>query len=145
MTWDTILRGRAGYREVFDRFDPRKAAGFTAKRKRQLLRDSGIICNGLKIEAVITNARAFSAVQEECVSFDRYVWRFASWELLINHWRRLSDIAAASPENDALLKDLKQCGFRFFGSAIIYVSMLVVGMFDDQTVGCGFRKIAGRQ
>lgn len=145
LTWDTILRKRAGYRKAFDRFDPRKVAGFTAARKRQLLKDSGIIRNRLKIDAAVTNARAFLEVQKEFGSFDRYVWRFMGGKPLVNHWRRLSDIPATSPESDALSKDLKQRGFRFVGSTIIYAFMQAVGMVNDHTVGCGFRKFAGRR
>ncbi|WP_455371744.1 DNA-3-methyladenine glycosylase I, partial [Petrachloros mirabilis] len=96
LTWDTILKKRAGYRKAFDRFDPRKVAGFTAKRKRQLLKDPGIIRNRLKIDAAVTNALAFLKVQKEFGSFDRYVWQFVGGKPLINRWPKLSDVPATS-------------------------------------------------
>ena len=145
LTWDTILKKRAGYRKAFDRFDPRKVAGFTARRKRQLLKDPGIIRNRLKIDAAVTNARAFLQVQKEFGSFDRYVWHFVGGKPLINRWPKLSDVPATSPESDALSKDLKQRGFRFVGSTIMYAFMQAVGMVNDHTVGCGFRTYSGRR
>ena len=145
LTWDTILKKRAGYRKAFDRFDPRKVAGFTAKRKRQLLKDPGIIRNRLKIDAAVTNARAFLKVQKEFGSFDRYVWQFVGGKPLVNRWPRLSDVPATSPESDVLSKDLKQRGFRFVGSTIMYAFMQAVGMVNDHTVGCGFRTYSGRR
>ena len=145
LTWDTILKKRAGYRKAFDRFDPRKVAGFTARRKRQLLNDHGIIRNRLKIDAAVTNARAFLKVQNEFGSFDRYVWQFVGGKPLVNRWQRLSDVPATSPESDALSKDLKQRGFRFVGSTIMYAFMQAVGMVNDHTVGCGFRTYSGRR
>jgi len=145
LTWDTILKKRAGYRKAFDRFDPRKVAGFTAKRKRQLLKDPGIIRNRLKIDAAVTNALAFLKVQKEFGSFDRYVWQFVGGKPLVNRWPGLSDVPATSPESDVLSKDLKQRGFRFVGSTIMYAFMQAVGMVNDHTVGCGFRTYSGRR
>src|SRR5499427_10955050 len=74
LSWDTILRKRARYREVFDHFDPERIARYDAKKVRELLKDPGIVRNRLKIEAAISNARAFLAVQRECGSFDAYIW-----------------------------------------------------------------------
>ena len=143
LTWDTILRKRAGYRKAFARFDPRKVARFTAERKRWLLKDPAIIRNRLKIDAAVTNAQAFLKVQKEFGSFDRYIWRFVGGKPKMNRWRRLSEVPATSPESDVLAKDLKKRGFRFVGSTIVYAFMQAVGMVNDHTVGCVFRKKPG--
>jgi DNA-3-methyladenine glycosylase I len=136
LTWDTILRKRAGYRKAFDRFDPRRVARFSVTRKRELLKDPDIIRNRLKIDASVTNAQAFLAVQEEFGSFDRYVWQFVGGKPIINRWRRMSEVPATSPESEALSKDLKKRGFRFVGSTIMYAFMQAVGMVNDHMVGC---------
>lgn len=141
LTWETILRRRAGYRRAFDRFDPRKVARFTAKRKRQLLHNPDIIRNRLKIDAAVTNAQAFLAVQKEFGSFDRYVWQFVGGKPLVNRWTRMSQVPATSPESDALSKDLKKRGFRFVGSTIIYAFMQAIGMVNDHLVSCSFRRV----
>lgn len=136
LTWDTILKRRENYRKAFAGFDPPKVANFTANRKKQLLNDPGIIRNRLKIDAAVTNAQAFLAVQKEFGSFDRYVWKFVGGKPKLNRRRTMADVPATSPESDALSKDLKKRGFRFVGSTIIYAFMQAVGMVDDHLNGC---------
>ncbi len=136
LTWDTILRRREGYRKAFVGFDPAKVARFTAHRKKQLLKDPGIIRNRLKIDAAVTNAQAFLAVQKEFGSFDRYVWQFVDGKPIRNRRRTMADVPATSPESDALSKDLKKREFRFVGSTIIYAFMQAVGMVDDHLNSC---------
>jgi DNA-3-methyladenine glycosylase I len=136
LTWDTILRRREGYRKTFAEFDPAKVANFTAKRKKELLNDPGIIRNRLKIDAAVTNAQAFLAVQKEFGSFDRYVWQFVDGKPIRNCRRTMADVPATSPESDILSKDLKKRGFRFVGSTIVYAFMQAVGMVDDHLNGC---------
>jgi DNA-3-methyladenine glycosylase I len=136
LTWETVLRKRVGYRKAFERFDPRKVARFTAARRRRLLKDEGIIRNRLKIDAAVTNAQAFLAVQKEFGSFDRYVWQFVGGQPKLNRRRSMADVPATSPESDALSKDLKKRGFRFVGSTIVYAFMQAVGMVDDHLNGC---------
>ncbi len=150
LTWETILRRREGYRRAFAGFDPAKVARFDGKKKAALLQDPGIIRNRLKVEAAVSNARAFLAVQKEFGSFDRYVWQFVGGKPLIKRRRRMSDVPATSPESDALSKDLKERGFRFVGSTIVYAYMQAVGMVNDHTAGCFLGKkrqvkgVAGR-
>jgi DNA-3-methyladenine glycosylase I len=139
LTWETILRRRDGYRKAFASFDPVKVARFTAKCKAALLKDPGIIRNRLKIESAVTNARAFLAVQKEFGSFDRYVWRFVDGKPKVNQWAAIKQVPVTTSESDALSKDLKQRGFRFVGSTIIYAYMQAVGMVNDHTVDC-FRR-----
>lgn len=139
LTWDTILRRREGYRRAFARFDPAKVARFTNQTTAALLENTGIIRNRLKIEAAITNAQAFLAVQKECGSFDRYVWQFVGGRPKINRWKTTSQVPATTPESDALSKDLKRRGFRFVGSTIMYAYMQAVGLVDDHTLDCFVR------
>lgn len=136
LTWETILKRRENYRTAFDGFDPIKVAKFTAVRKKQLLGNSGIIRNRLKIDAAVTNAQAFLAVQKEFGSFNRYVWQFVHGKPIRNSRRTMVDVPATSPESDALSKDLKKRGFRFVGSTIMYAFMQAVGMVDDHLNDC---------
>ncbi len=134
LSWDTVLRKRERYREVFDGFDPEKVAGYGAKKVRQLLSDPGIIRNRLKIAATISNAQAFLKVQQEFGSFDAYVWRFVNGKPKQNAWKR--KVPARTKESDALSKDLTQRGFRFVGSTICYALMQATGMVNDHAVNC---------
>jgi len=87
LSWDTILRKRARYLEVFDNFDVNKIVRYDAKKVRVLLQDPGIIRNRLKIASTIGNAREFLKVQEEFGSFDAYLWRFVDGKPKKNVWK----------------------------------------------------------
>ncbi|MCG8451205.1 MAG: DNA-3-methyladenine glycosylase I [Pirellulales bacterium] len=136
LSWWTVLRKREGYRKAFADFDPAKVARFTDKRVAKLLENPGIIRNRLKVNAAVTNARAFLAVQEEYGGFDDYVWDFVGGRPLQNRWRKLQDLPATTKESDALSKDLKRRGFKFVGSTIVYAHMQAVGMVNDHLVTC---------
>jgi DNA-3-methyladenine glycosylase I len=136
LSWDTILRKRERYREVFDGFDPVSVAAYDKTRIRALLADPGIIRNRMKIEAAIGNARGFLKVQEEFGSFDAYVWRFVDGRPKQNAWKTLKQIPARTVESDAMSVDLKQRGFRFVGPTICYAHMQATGMVNDHLVSC---------
>ncbi|HEV1995833.1 MAG TPA: DNA-3-methyladenine glycosylase I [Candidatus Acidoferrum sp.] len=136
LSWDTILRKRGRYREVFDAFDPVKVARYEKKKVRELLRDAGIIRNRLKIGAAIGNARAFLKVQEEYAAFDAYIWRFVDGKAKQNAWKNHKQVPAKTAESDALSKDLQKRGFRFVGSTICYALMQATGMVNDHLVTC---------
>jgi DNA-3-methyladenine glycosylase I len=136
LSWSTILNKRENYRRAFDRFDPRKVAKYDAARICKLLADAGIVRNRLKVNAAITNAKAFLAVQKEFASFDKYVWSFVGGKSLVNRPQSSKELPARTAESDALSKDLLRRGFKFVGSTICYAFMQAVGMVDDHTVDC---------
>jgi DNA-3-methyladenine glycosylase I len=136
LSWDTILKKRDGYRKAYLGFEPKKVARFDAKKRRALLADAGIVRNRLKIEASVTNAKAFLAVQKEYGSFARYAWGFVGGEPLVARRRSLRDVPARTELSDALSKDLKKRGFRFVGSTIVYAFMQATGMVNDHTTDC---------
>ncbi len=136
LSWLTILKRREGYRKAFADFDAEKVARFTKKRVERLLADTGIIRNRLKVEAAVSNAKAFLNVREEFGSFDEYSWRFVDGRRIENRWKRLRDIPATSKESDAFSRDLKRRGFKFVGSTIMYAHMQAVGMVNDHLVDC---------
>jgi len=136
LSWSTVLNKREAYRRAFGQFNPAGVARYDAKRIVKLLRDPAIIRNRLKIESAVRNAKAFLAVQKEFGSFDAYCWGFVGGRPKLNRWKAMRQIPATSPESDAFSKDLKQRGFRFVGSTIIYAHMQAVGMVNDHIVGC---------
>lgn len=136
LSWDTILRKRARYQQVFDNFDPQRVARYDAKKVRALLKDPGIIRNRLKIAATIGNARAFLKIQQEFGSFDAYIWRFVSGKPKQNNWATHKRVPAKTPESDAMSKDLQKRGFRFVGSTICYAFMQATGMVNDHLTTC---------
>ncbi|HYL03343.1 MAG TPA: DNA-3-methyladenine glycosylase I [Steroidobacteraceae bacterium] len=135
LSWSTILHKRAGYRRAFAGFDPRRVARFDARRRAALARDAGIVRNRLKIEAAVTNARAFLAVQREFGSFDRYLWDFVGGRARVNR-RRGARLPARTALSDAISKDLIRRGFRFVGTTIVYAYLQAVGVVNDHARDC---------
>jgi DNA-3-methyladenine glycosylase I len=145
LSWITILRKREAYRAAFAGFDPELVASFNEAKTAELLANSGIVRNRLKIASTITNARAFLKVQEEFGSFDAYQWRFVDGAPIRNAWQSIKEVPASTPLSDALSRDLKQRGFRFVGSTICYAHMQAIGMVNDHTCDCfRWRELGGR-
>jgi len=134
LSWDTILRKRPRYREVFDAFDPEKVARYGAKKVRALLADPGIIRNRLKIAATISNAKVFLKTQEEFGTFDHYIWRFVGGRPIQNSWK--SKVPVSTKESDAMSRDLQERGLRFVGSTICYALMQATGLVNDHSITC---------
>lgn len=142
LSWSTILRKRAGYREAFEDFDVERVARFDRRRVARLLKFEGIVRNRLKIEAAITNARAVLELREETGrGLAEHLWSFVGGKPIVNHWARMDQVPATSAESDAMSKDLKKRGFKFVGSTILYAHMQATGLVNDHTVGC-FRRAA---
>jgi len=136
LSWSTILNKRENFRKAFHAFDPAQVARYTAKDVKRLLADAGIIRNRLKIEAAISNAQKFLEVRQEFGAFDKYIWQFVGGKPIKNRFKSLKEIPARSPESDRLSQDLKQRGFRFVGSTIVYAHMQATGMVNDHLVDC---------
>ena len=136
LSWYTVLRKRAAYRRAFADFDVDKVARYTPARVEKLMQDEGLVRNRLKLEAAVTNARAYIAVQEACGSFCRYIWSFVDGRPIVNTPRTRADYLATSPESDRLSKDLKKRGFKFVGSTIVYAHMQATGLVNDHAHDC---------
>jgi DNA-3-methyladenine glycosylase I len=134
LAWITILRKRDGYRRAYEGFDPERIAAYGDDDVARLLADPGIVRNRQKVAASIGNARALLAMHDKGETLDQLVWAHAP----AHHPRPTGagDIPATSPESDALSKALKQRGFKFVGSTIVYAFMQAVGVVDDHVVTC---------
>lgn len=136
LSWLTILKRRENYRRAFAGFDPEKVARFTDKDQERLLQDEGIIRNRLKVASAISNARCFLEIQESHGSFSNYIWEFVDGQPVQNRFRSMAELPAATPLSDAISKDMKQRGFKFFGTTICYAHMQATGMVNDHLVDC---------
>ncbi len=136
LSWLTILRKREMYRLAFDNFDAEAMARYDAAKRKQLLRDPGIVRNRLKVDAFIGNARAYLAVCESHRSFNDYIWRFTDGKVLRRRPLHLGELASSTPQSDAMSKALKQRGFRFVGSTICHAFMQAVGIVDEHQRYC---------
>lgn len=136
LSWITILRKRENFRKAFDQFDYSKIAEYDQSKKDDLLQDAGIVRNKLKVNATISNASAFMAVQNEFGSFDKYVWGFVNGKPIKNSFKSYTDAPANTAISDQISKDLKKRGFKFVGSTVIYAHMQATGMVNDHETNC---------
>lgn len=139
LSWETILRKRDRYRQLFGGFDPAFVANVTPARIKRMMLDPGIIRNRAKIESAVSNGRALLLVRQEFDTFDDYVWRFAGGKPIRNRWRRLEEVPAFTPQSEAMSSDLRKRGFRFVGPTICYAFMQAVGMVNDHLLDCAWR------
>ena len=136
LSWLTVLKKRENYRKAFKNFNPRLVAQFTQKDVAQLLNNSGIIRNKLKISAAINNAQRFLEIQKEFGSFSNYMWQFVNHKIIHHTIRNLKEYPTSIPEAHTWAKDLKKRGFRFLGPTICYAHMQAVGMVNDHSIHC---------
>jgi DNA-3-methyladenine glycosylase I len=136
LSWLTILRKRENFRTAFDNFDVHKIAGYKANKIDALCRDSGIVRNRLKIKAAINNAQAFLRIQESYRSFSQYMWSFVDHKPIQNSYRSLDEAPAKTALSDRISLSLKNHGFKFVGSTIVYAHLQATGMVNDHLVGC---------
>jgi len=76
LSWTTILKKRVGYLRAFDGFDAARMTAYGSEKIKELLGDSGIVRNRLKIATAIGNTTALLAVQREFGNYDAYIWGF---------------------------------------------------------------------
>ena len=136
LSWATILKKRESFRTAFDNFSPEIIVGFSQDKLDELMNNSGIIRNKLKINSSVTNAQKFLEVQKEFGTFDNYIWQFVGGKTLTNSWKSMQNIPARTSESDAMSKDLQKRGFKFVGSTICYAYMQAAGMVNDHLVDC---------
>ena len=141
LAWITILTKREGYKKAFHHFDVEQVARMTSEDIEQLMQFDGIIRNRLKIKSTITNAKLFLTIQKEFGSFYNYILSFfPDKKPIINKFKSLSEIPVSSPESDAMSKDMKKRGFKFFGTTICYAYLQATGFINDHLTDCICRK-----
>lgn len=136
LSWITVLRKRENFRKAFDNFNYKTIANYNQDKIDTLLQDSGIIRNRLKVNATITNAKAFIEIQREFGSFAKYIWGFVNGKPIKNTFKCLNDIPANTALSDSISKDLKKRGFKFVGTTVVYAHMQATGMVNDHTINC---------
>jgi DNA-3-methyladenine glycosylase I len=145
LSWHTVLRKRASYREAFDGFDPERIARYDARRQAKLLQNPGIIRNRLKVAATIGNARAYLRLREEGGTLDAMLWSFTGGCPVRNNWETMKQVPARTAESDAMSRALLKRGFKFVGSTICYAFMQAVGMVNDHLTSCPRHRAVAKQ
>lgn len=136
LSWSTILKKRPAYREAYNEFNPELVAAYDNNHKNRLIQNAGIVRNKLKIIASINNAKIFLDIQQQFNSFSNYLWNFTDGKILQNSRNLLSDVPSSTILSDKISKDLKDRGFKFFGSTTCYAYLQAVGVVNDHLKSC---------
>ena len=136
LSWATILHKRENFRRAYEGFIPECVAAFDAAKIKELMQDTGIVRNRLKIEASITNSRIFLTIVKEFGSFDCYIWGFTDGKPV----RESCELRTTSPLSDTISKDLKKRGMKFVGSTCIYSTLQAIGVLAAHTDACDWSK-----
>ncbi len=135
LSWITVLKKRAHYQKVFDNFEAKKIVLYDEAKRAELLQDTGIIRNKLKVNAFIVNAGLYLEIKKQ-QSFKDYLWQFVDGKPVFNQWSSLQQVPVTTMQSDAMSKQLKKDGFKFIGSTICYAFMQATGMVNDHTTDC---------
>jgi DNA-3-methyladenine glycosylase I len=136
LSWETVLNKRTEYKKVFYNFDVRKCSKMSEEKLEKILLNPGIIRNRLKVYSVPINAKAFMQVQKEFGTFDTFLWSFVKNRPIKNNPKNLKDYHSKSELSDRISKELKNRGFKFIGTTIIYAYLQAVGVINDHSVDC---------
>lgn len=138
LSWITVLKKREGYRQCFHNFDPVKVAAMTSEDIDRLVQNPGIIRHRGKLEAIVNNAKAYLAMQENGEDFSEFIWSFVENKPILNRpsAKRLGDIPASTPISDQMAKALKKRGFKFVGTTTCYAFMQSMGLVNDHMIEC---------
>ncbi|MDT2829590.1 DNA-3-methyladenine glycosylase I [Vagococcus carniphilus] len=136
LSWTTILKKREGMKQAFDQFNPTIIQSYQEDKIAELLQDESIIRNKLKVNATISNAAAFLAVQKQHGSFDSFIWSYVDNQPIQNKFKTIEDVPAHTPLAEQISKDLKKLGFKFIGPTTVYAFMQSIGMVNDHLVTC---------
>lgn len=136
LSWITILKKRENYRKAFDNFDVKKVANYNEEKIEELLNNTGIVRNKLKIRAAINNANRYIEIQKEFGSFKNYIWSFANEKQIKNKWKNIKEVPTRTELSDKISNDLKKRGFKFVGTTIIYAYLQAIGVVNDHLITC---------
>jgi DNA-3-methyladenine glycosylase I len=135
LTWKVILGKRESYSLVFDQWDPDRISQYDEDKITELLGDSRIIRNRLKIKAIINNAKAYIKLREEYGGLDHFLWSYVPNKAPIMSYEKKT----TSPLSEEISKDLKKRKFQFVGPTIIYAYLQSIGVINDHEEGCFLR------
>ncbi len=136
LSWETILKKREGYREVFHGFDVDRVALMSDDELNTALQNPAIVRHRQKVPGARKNARIFKEMQNEYGSFSNWLWAHVDDTPIKNHWKTMADVPAVTPLAKTISKDLKKRGMTFVGPTIIYAYLQAVGVVIDHHQGC---------
>lgn len=136
LSWITILKKMDGYFDAFDQLDPERMSQYDEDKVEELMQDSRIIRNRLKINAFIHNSKVYLEMKSRGIDFSDFLWRYVAYQPIQNAYTSTAQVPAETDLSKQISKDLKKLGFKFVGPTIVYAFMQAVGMVNDHMVDC---------
>ncbi len=136
LSWRTVLYKREGYRAQFAGFDPAVVAAYGEAEIARMMLDRGVVRNRAKLTAAVHNASRVLELAAEHGSFSAWLWQFVDGRPIVNRWTRTDQIPGHTPLSDRVSKALKQRGFKFVGTTVVYAHLQAAGFVNDHLVGC---------
>ena len=130
LSWECVLNKREAFRKAFEDFDIDKVIAFDDEKQNELMNDSGIIRNRLKIKAAVSNAAIFKAIQEEYGGFSGYLKSYCGEKIIYETGMTTNKVS------DEIARDLKKRGMKFCGSTIIYAYLQAIGLINSHEREC---------
>jgi len=125
LSWSTVLHKRDAYREAYDNFDYNRIADtYTSPASNERLLQTNIVKNKLKVEASITNAKAFRDLLQELypgqaqLEDENGFWQFLQAYKMKIGANTEPQYLTSNEASDRLSADLKKRGFKFVGNDI---------------------------
>lgn len=136
LSWNLMLKKREIFRECFADFDYTAISKFNEQDIERILATDGMIKSRRKIEAIISNAKAFINIIDEFGSFDKYIWAFSDNKTLVYPKHHKGEWVASNELSDGLSKDLRKRGFKYLGSITVYSHLQACGIINDHAPDC---------
>ena len=132
--WKVAASKRTVFERHFCQLEIRKVAALTPADEERILADPNMIRNPRKVRAVIQNARAICAIQEDYGSFSEYLWSFVQHVPILQVYEESYQVPKCHPLGTALAKDLKKRGCAFVGPVVTYMFMKASGLVQDEVL-----------
>ena len=145
LSWELIIRKREVIRKCFCDFDVEKVASFDADDIERIMHTDDMIKSLRKVNAMISNAKAFIDVQKEFGSFDKYLWSYSNGKTIYYKGHEQGINISKNDLSTLISNDLKKRGFKYVGPVIIYSYLQACCMINDHYKDCIFyRKIKNK-
>ncbi|WP_318764895.1 DNA-3-methyladenine glycosylase I [Lactiplantibacillus carotarum] len=114
-------------RQHMDGLRVERVAGYEEPDFERLMTTPGVMHNGRKLRAIITNARGIILIQREFGSFSDYLWQFVDATPLLMPAPD-DELPTKSPLGARVAKDLHKRGFTFVGPVVTHMFLLAAGL-----------------
>lgn len=136
LSWELIIRKREVIRKCFCDFDVEKVASFDIDDIERIMHTDDMIKSLRKVNAMISNAKAFIDVQKEFGNFNKYLWSYSNGKTICYKGHEQGINISKNNLSTLISNDLKKRGFKYVGPVIIYSYLQACGIINDHDKEC---------